>query len=508
MSLSRVRSLRAPWAGIVALSGGLLGGDFAAQLVGNWNSPVTSIGNRIINHVPSGVKSWVITVFGGNDKKFLIVVITAAVLVIGMYIGKMFINGGVTTSYAIIGALAVIGSIASVFDEQANFFSILPSLISAGVSVALLKWLGRESSVKTEGSVEISRRDVFKVSSVVASMAVVSTITGRYLKERTKIQLDRISVSLPKPAKSLKATDLIDPADSVPGLSKLYTPNAEFFRIDTAIQVPHILTSEWSLKIDGLVENPFEISYDQLISRPTFELDNTISCVSNEVGGPLVGNARWLGVRLDDLIAEARPLARADQIMSYSKDGFSAGFPTAVLDGRDAMIAIAMNGEALPLEHGFPARIIVPGLYGYVSATKWLTHIELTRFDKKQGYWVPRGWAALAPIKMQSRIDTPTDFSDLSPGKMAIAGVAWAPLEGIEKVEVRIDKGVWVSAVLGPEIANTTWRQWWIDWDAPVGKHEISVRAVNKKGVTQTSVPASVDPDGAQGWHTINVESA
>ncbi|MBI3430247.1 MAG: molybdopterin-dependent oxidoreductase, partial [Actinobacteria bacterium] len=248
-----------------------------------------------------------------------------------------------------------------------------------------------------------------------------------------------------------------------------------------------------------------EFTYKELSARPVFELDDTIACVSNEVGGYLVGNARWLGVRLDDLINEAVPSSTADQIMGYSSDGFSAGFPLAALDGRDAMIAIGMNGEPLPLKHGFPARIIVPGLYGYVSATKWLTYIELTRFDKKQGYWVPRGWSAEGPIKTQSRIDTPQNGGSIRVGKIAIAGVAWAPTRGITRVEVKINNAPWRDATLGPELAKTTWRQWWIDWDATSGKSTIAVRATDGTGLTQSSKIVPLAPNGAEGWHTINV---
>ena len=296
-----------------------------------------------------------------------------------------------------------------------------------------------------------------------------------------------------------------DPALTTSGLSKLFTPNREFYRIDTAIGVPNISINTWRLKIDGMVTNPREFTYQELTSRPVFELDDTIACVSNEVGGNLVGNARWLGIRLDDLIKEVAPTAQADQIMGYSSDGFSAGFPLAILDGRDAMIAFGMNGVPLPLEHGFPARIIVPGLYGYVSATKWLTDIELTRFDKKQGYWVPRGWSALAPIKTQSRIDTPRDGSTIKTGRVAVAGVAWAPTRGISRVEVKVGDGPWREATLGPEIAKTSWRQWWIDWSATIGKSSIAVRATDGTGAVQSSNHVSVEPNGAEGWHTVSV---
>jgi hypothetical protein len=235
------------------------------------------------------------------------------------------------------------------------------------------------------------------------------------------------------------------------------------------------------------------------------EVDDTIACVSNWVGGPYVGNARWLGVRLDDLINEAQPSRDADQILSHSVDKFTAGFPTAALDGRDAIIAVGMNGEILPVKNGFPARLIVPGLYGYVSATKWLSRLELTRFDLKEGYWIKKGWAKFAPIKMQSRIDTPYVEETFAAGKRAIAGVAWAHNVGVQGVEVNIDNSSWREATLGPDLANTTWRQWWIEWDAKPGTHTLSVRAINKNGEIQTEKKKDVLPDGAEGWHTITV---
>ncbi len=296
-----------------------------------------------------------------------------------------------------------------------------------------------------------------------------------------------------------------DPALEIENLSKLFTPNDKFFIIDNAIIVPQINPSDWELTIDGMVKNKIKLSYDDLLARPMIEVDDTIACVSNWVGGPYVGTARWLGVRLDDLINEAQPSRDADQILSHSVDKFTAGFPTAALDGRDAIIAVGMNGEILPVKSGFPARLIVPGLYGYVSATKWLSRLELTRFDLKEGYWIKKGWAKFAPIKMQSRIDTPYGEETFAAGKRAIAGVAWAQNVGVQSVEVKIDNSSWREATLGPDLAKTTWRQWWIEWDAKPGTHTLSVRAINKNGEIQSEKKKDVLPDGAEGWHTITV---
>jgi DMSO/TMAO reductase YedYZ molybdopterin-dependent catalytic subunit len=350
----------------------------------------------------------------------------------------------------------------------------------------------------------VSRRNLFKIGGGVVAAAVLGSVAYKYLHRSASAQLERLGITLPKALNPLPAPPE-DPASKIANLSKLFTPNKDFFIIDNATVVPQVNPSTWKLTIDGMVKNPITLTYKELLARPLIEVDDTIACVSNWVGGPYVGNARWLGVRLDDLINEAKPSKNADQIMSYSVDDFSAGFPTVALDGRDAIIAVGMNGEPLPVRNGFPARLIVPGLYGYVSATKWLSRLELTRFDLKEGFWISRGWAKFAPIKMQSRIDTPNGDQSFPAGKTAIAGVAWAHSVGVEKVEVKINNSPWQETTLGPDLANTTWRQWWIEWDAKPGKHTLSVRAINKNGEIQTEVKKDVLPDGAQGWHTVNV---
>lgn len=299
-----------------------------------------------------------------------------------------------------------------------------------------------------------------------------------------------------------------DPAVGVPGLSPLTTPIEEFFRIDVAEEIPIPSPEAWTLTIDGLVQTPITLTYAQLLERELIEVDATISCVSNAVGGFLVGNARWLGVRLDDLIAEAQPLTRADEVMGHSVDGFTAGFPLSVLDGRDAVVAIGMNGEPLQPKHGYPARIIVPGLYGYVSAVKWLRRIELTRFDEQVGYWIPRGWAERAPVKLASRIDAPRPMQTLNPGTNTIGGVAWSATSGIAKVEVSVDDGEWQSAELGPQLSASTWRQWWLPWTAGSGTHRLVVRAWDGEGNVQSRREVPPLPNGAEGLHAVTVTVA
>ena len=298
---------------------------------------------------------------------------------------------------------------------------------------------------------------------------------------------------------------------ATPGLSPLITPNDGFYRIDTAFTVPSIDPATWQLTIGGGSRGPLTLSYADLLAREQIEIDCTLSCVSNEVGGSLVGNARWQGVELAPLLAEAGIPDGTTQVGATSTDGWSCGFPIETLDRPPgdptppAIIAVGMNGEPLPLIHGFPARLVIPGLYGYVSACKWLETIELTTWEDFTGYWVPRGWSKEAPIKTQSRIDVPAEGSTVNAGAATIAGVAWAGIRALSKVEVRVDGGPWRAATLGPELSEATWRQWWLDWDATPGRHTLTVRATDGDGVTQTAQPSRPDPDGATGWHGVVV---
>ncbi|OMQ14879.1 hypothetical protein A7K94_0213450, partial [Modestobacter sp. VKM Ac-2676] len=293
---------------------------------------------------------------------------------------------------------------------------------------------------------------------------------------------------------------------TVPGLTPLFIPNAEFYRIDTALRVPTVDPAGWQLEVRGMVDQPFTLSYDELLAMPQIEADVTLTCVSNEVGGDLVGNARWQGVPLRALLERAGVQQGATQLLSRSVDGFTAGFPTiTALDLEEAMVAVGMNGEPLPAEHGFPARLVVPGLYGYVSATKWLATIELTDWDV-DGYWIPRGWAKEGPIKTASRIDVPRPGGTVTAGRQPIAGVAWAPTRGIEGVEVRIDDGPWRQAELAERLDVDCWRQWYLTWDATPGRHRIAARATDGAGELQTDARTPVAPDGASGYPVIEVD--
>jgi DMSO/TMAO reductase YedYZ molybdopterin-dependent catalytic subunit len=296
---------------------------------------------------------------------------------------------------------------------------------------------------------------------------------------------------------------------AVAGISSLITPNADFYRIDTALSVPQVDPEHWTLKVLGRVDHPFELTFAEVLAMPMVEKYVTLQCVSNEVGGPLVGNAKWLGVPLPMLLDRAGIQKGADQIVGRSVDDFTAGCPTsAILDGRTALLAVGMNGEPLPTKHGFPARLIVAGLYGYVSATKWVTQLEATTFADYDAYWVPRGWAQQGPIKTESRIDVPRGNGTLAAGTIAVAGVAWAPTRGIKAVEVQIDDDAWQHAALATAINGDTWRQWRYEWPAPAGTHQIRVRATDGTGAVQTSDEEPPPPNGASGYHTIVVQVA
>lgn len=292
--------------------------------------------------------------------------------------------------------------------------------------------------------------------------------------------------------------------DGPSSASPFITPVGDFFLIDTAFDAPEVDADTWSLTVKGLVDNELTLSLADLTGFEFIERTITISCVSNEVGGGLVGNAVWGGVRLKDVLDRAGVMEGAEQVFSTSVDGWTCGFPVGVaLDGRDAMIAVTMNGEPLTAKHGFPARLIVPGLYGYVSATKWLETIEINRWDDAAGYWIPLGWSRDAPVKTASRIDVPRLYETLPEGRQTLAGVAWAPHTGIAGVEVRIDEGEWSAAVLGAEDIDDAWRTWTFDWDAVPGHHSVEVRAIDKSGYVQTDEKADVMPDGATGHHRV-----
>jgi DMSO/TMAO reductase YedYZ molybdopterin-dependent catalytic subunit len=350
-----------------------------------------------------------------------------------------------------------------------------------------------------------ARRRFLVASGIAAAAAAAGTLAGRELITRRDVSQARAALRFPRPA--VPAPPLPAGSDlKIPGLSSFITPNGSFYRVDTALFLPQVDPATWQLRIHGMVQREVTISFAELLKRPLIEDYVTLTCVSDPVGGPYVGNAKWLGASLAALIRQARPLAGASQLLCTSVDGFTSGTPLqVVLDGRDALLAVAMNGTALPVEHGFPARMVTPGLYGYVSATKWVTDIEVTTFAAASAYWVQRGWSQQAPIKTESRIDVPADGATIRAGTTPVAGVAWAQHKGLAAVEVRVDRGPWHEARLAAVPDIDTWRQWVWEWPATPGGHLLEARATDQTGYTQTAVQAQPPPDGASGYPSATV---
>jgi DMSO/TMAO reductase YedYZ molybdopterin-dependent catalytic subunit len=350
-----------------------------------------------------------------------------------------------------------------------------------------------------------ARRRFLVTSGVAAAAAAAGTLAGRELGMQRDVTRARAALRFPRPA--VAAPPLPAGSDlNIPGLSSFITPNGSFYRVDTALILPQVNPSTWRLRIHGMVRREVTITFAELLKRPLIEDYVTLTCVSDPVGGPYVGNARWLGASLTALIRQARPLAGADQLLCTSVDGFTSGTPLpVVLDGRDALLAVAMNGSALPVAHGFPARMVIPGLYGYVSATKWVTDIEVTTFATATAYWASRGWSQQAPIKTESRVDVPAAGASLRPGRTPVAGVAWAQHKGVAAVEVRVDRGPWHEARLAAVPGIDTWRQWVWEWPATPGSHLLEARATDQSGYTQTAALAPPDPNGASGYPSATV---
>ena len=480
--------------------------ELVAGLSASLRSPMVDIGDRVIDLVPSGIKELAIDLLGTADKPALLVGILLVLLGYAALVGLIAVRSSLTAGIVAIGLLGLVGAAASAIGPL-GLYGALPSLIGAVGGMVVLVVLSSSASMATDDDPHFgaSRRSFIVASGAVAASAVVLGGAGKALDRRFDAEGARSGLRLPAPTTPLAPMPPGAGFDSVTGITPFTTPNDSFYRIDTALTVPQVAIDGYELSITGLVDRPLQIGYRNLLERPLIESDITITCVSNEVGGKLAGNARWLGVRLDDLLEEAGVQSGADQIVGRSVDRYTCGFPTSVLDGRDAMVAVGMNGEPLPVNHGFPARLIVPGLYGYVSATKWLAEIRLTTFAEFDHYWVGRGWSPRAPIKTQSRIDTPGPLDRIPAGPTVVAGVAWAQTRGIEQVEVRVDDGEWQSAELAAELNDTTWRQWKLAWDATPGRHDLACRATDGRGVLQTETRAEPIPDGATGWHTIVV---
>ncbi len=483
-----------------------------AGIVNPQASPIVTVGQTAIDGTPEWLKSFAIRTFGERDKDVLLAGIGLVLVAAAIALGIASVRRP-WTAFAGLFAFGAIGAAAALTRPTARPADALPAVAGAAVGAIALLALARagpqrQEEARAEGhradGREFDRRRFLLTGAAGVAVAFVAGGAGNLLARRFRADASRAAVRIPTPAS--RASPPTSAELRVPGLGPFFTPNERFYRVDTALLVPAVMTEDWRLRVHGMVDHEITLDYEQLLSRPLIERDITLTCVSNPVGGRYAGNARWIGAPLRDLLLEAGPDPDADQILSRSVDGFTLGTPTAVaMDGRDALLAVAMNGEPLPLEHGFPVRMVVPGLYGYVSATKWVVDIELSTFDAFDPYWIQRGWAERAPIKTMSRIDTPTPFTELRVGEVAIAGVAWAQHVGIERVEVSVDGGPWATAELAAETTVDTWRQWIYRWGARPGDHRLRVRATDATGVTQTAERTEPFPNGATGHHEIVV---
>lgn len=491
----------------LAAAGVCLGvAELVSAFTGPRSAPVIAVGGVVVDSVPLRVKEFAISVFGVHDKTALITGTVVLLAVSAAAVGVLALRD-IRLGYAGIAIFGLLGVLAALTRANAGAAAALPSIVGALVGAAVLGVLVRGWRPPRPDPTDPRGRRILLIGSGVAiAGAAITELVGRQLGERRNVVAARDAIRLPRP---VSPATVLPPDTAVPGQSRFITRNDDFYRIDTALTVPQVDPRTWKLRIHGRVGKPITLTYDQLLARPMIERHITLCCVSNEVGGDLIGTAKFLGVPLKDLLEEAVPEPGADQVVGRSVDGFTAGSPTAALmDGRDAMLAVGMNGVPLPVEHGFPVRVVVPGLYGYVSATKWITELEVTRFADFDAYWVPRGWSALGPIKTESRIDTPRDGANRRSGKVVVAGVAWAQHRGISRVEVRVDQNGWQTASLAAIPSIDTWRQWSWEWDATPGDHRIEVRAVDNAGDTQTEQEAPPPPDGASGWHAIKVSIA
>ena len=497
--------LRGAAAGLLAGAVALAIGELVAGIGRSQRSPVIAVGDLVIDAVPRSVKDFAVDRFGTNDKTALLVGIYAVVAVVAAVLGVRSVKR-FSTGAAGIAAFGAVGVFAATQEIGVGVAEVVASIVGAAAGIGVL-WLllgtVEGSSTPSVDAPVLARRGFLKLGAGAVIVGVGTASFGRFLQSRVSAAASRMAVVLPKPSKPAPAI----PAGAdlgIDGLSPYVSPNRDFYRIDVNLLVPQVAADGWELTVNGRVDRVTTISYDQLLEMPMEERDITLACVSNEVGGKLIGNARWLGTPLLPVLERAGIHESADQVVARSVDGFTVGFPVDVLrDGRNALIAVGMNGEPLPLAHGFPARLVVAGLYGYVSATKWLDEIELTRFDDFETYWIRRGWAREAPIKTQARIDTPRRGVDV--GTVPVAGVAWAQTRGIAKVELQVDDGGWNECELADTAGKDTWRQWLYRWDATPGRHQLTVRATDATGEPQTEERVPPFPDGATGWHSITV---
>lgn len=491
----------------------LIGAFFTARA-----TPVIALGSTFIDFTPPWLKDFAIATFGTNDKAALFVgmglTIAALACLLGVVAYRKWALGvaGVLLMGAVIVASVVTRAGVQPLDAIPTVLGTLAGLVVLRLLVAplwqLTSWpeAPADTGAEEPGRPATSRRRFFAATAVTVAGAGIAATGGRLLSTaRSNIAKAREALQLPAPAKAAAAVPG-GVQSPVAGVTPWITPNGEFYRIDTALSVPEINADDWELRVHGLVEEEVRLSFQDLLDAELIESHVTLTCVSNPVGGNLAGNAKWLGFPIREVLKRARPKDGADMVLSTSIDGFSASTPLEVLlDDRDAMLAIGMNGEPLPLEHGYPVRMVVPGLYGFVSATKWVVDLEVTRFADSKAYWTERGWSERGPIKTMARVEVPRSFAKVPAGRVAIGGTAWAQTRGITKVEVQIDNSPWAEAVLSTEASLITWRQWSFDWEATPGPHYIKVRATDGTGEVQTDQRADPVPDGASGWQSVMV---
>jgi len=477
--------------GALATAAGLAITELLAGVLRVRASPVVAIGETVIALTPGGIAHKIIGLVGHADKPLAIGSVVVVILALGALVGRSWSAHrgfalGAIVAFVVLGMFAV--------SSRPNTGSLTASLCIAGgiVTMALLDGLNRER----EGDADHSRRVFLRNAGLVAAGAAVAVGFGRWVgHSRTVVEQARARLRLPtRTVATPMGADLL-----VSGVQPWRTPPGDFYRIDTALTVPLIEPGEWRLRIHGMVDKEMTLTYQDLLDRGLSDAWITLCCVSNEVGGDLIGNTVWSGVPIKAILDEVGVQQGADALLSTSHDGWTCGTPLeALADGRDSLLAVAMDGEPLPIEHGFPVRQVVPGLYGYVSATKWVVDWEITRFQDFSAYWTERGWSPLGPIKTQSRIDVPGGKAKA--GVVKVAGVAWAQQRGIKAVEVRVDGGVWNQATLAKVPNIDTWAQWVWDWDAQPGDHRLEVRATDSTGTPQTAKRADVLPDGATGY--------
>jgi DMSO/TMAO reductase YedYZ molybdopterin-dependent catalytic subunit len=500
-------------AGVVAGLAALAITNLVAWLVARAGSPVPAVGELIINLLPGSLVNFGKETLGRADKPVLLAIIVVAVLMICAVAGQLELRRRFAGA-AIFAVVAVIGLIGIGAQPDATLPAYVPTMVGLLLGYMILsiligklqQWRRPDATGGGEAQ-STSRRNFLAWTILIGAGSVIAAVTGQLLAGASSaVESAREKLKLPTPTTPPPGP----PANvdfHINGLSPYVTPNDDFYRIDTALQVPVIDPASWSLKITGMVQNKIEINYAELTAKPLVEHMTTLTCVSNYVGGDLAGNALWLGYPIRQLLAQAQPLPGADMVLSKSHDGWTASTPLPVLTdpNREALLAVGMNGEPLPISHGFPVRMVVPGLYGYVSATKWVTELKVTTYAEDQAYWTPLGWSARAPIKLASRIDVPSRGT-VNAGTVVVAGVAWAQHTGISGVEVQVDQNGWRPAELAETVGPDTWRQWRYEWAATPGPHTLAVRATDAGGNLQTAEVRPPMPDGATGYHSIQVK--